>query len=114
MKKRLIDGLLGVVIGIILIMLLLPKHEDLTDQLKEKDRVYGKKIDSLQVIIKDIETKDKLLLNTITILRHDKSKAIRERELYRMRYEKLKNTPVPLSHFSDHQLDSLITTLYSR
>jgi len=114
MKKRLIDGLLGVVIGIIMILLLMPKHEDISDQLKEKDRIYGKKIDSLEYTITVLKTKDKLLLNTIKILRADKSKIIREKELYRIKYERLKNTPVPVSHLNDDQLDSLITTIYTR
>ena len=111
MKKRLIDGLLGLIIGIILILFLMPKHEDVSDQLKEKDRYYGKKIDSLSYIINMLETKDKLLLNTIKIMRVDRSKVIREKELYRVKYERLKNTPV-LRHYTDQQIDSVLSVLY--
>jgi hypothetical protein len=114
MKKRLIDGLLGLIIGIILILFLTPKNVDVTDLLKEKDKEYGKQIGDLQKTIKDLETKDKLLLNTITLLRADKSQIVREKEIYRIKYERLKNTPVPISHLSDKQVDSLLAVLYPR
>ena len=114
MKKRLIDGLLGLIIGIILVLFLTPKNVDVTDLLREKDKEYGKQIDDLQNTIKDLETKDKLLLNTITLLRADKSQIVREKEIYRLKYERLKNTPVPIGNLNDKQISALIDSLYTR
>ncbi len=113
MKKRLIDGLLGVIVGVLLILFLMPKSTGVQDQLKENDKRYKKKIDSLHVIIKDLEKKDILLLNTIKLMRMDRSKMVREKEIYRIKYERLKNTPV-LLHYTDEQIDSVLSALYPR
>ena len=114
MKKRLIDGLLGVVIGIILMLFLMPKHENVDELLQAKDKEHAKEIEALNHTIKQIQTKDLLLLNVIKILRHDKAKVTREKEIYRLKYERLKNTPVPIGHLNDKQVDSLLSTIYSR
>lgn len=114
MKKRLIDGLLGVIIGVVLILFITPQHKNVDDLLKAKDKEYAKRIDSLQNKIEKLQTKDQLLLNTIKILRYDKARVIREKEIYRLQYERLKNTPVLIGHFNDEQVDSLLSTIYLR
>ena len=114
MKKRLTDGLLGLIIGVILILFLTPKQVDVTDQLKQQEKEYKKQIELLNKNIEDSHTRELLLLNTVKLLRMDKSKVIREKELYRLRYEKLKNTPVPIGNLTDQQIDSVLSILYPR
>jgi hypothetical protein len=114
MKKRLIDGLLGVVIGIILILFLMPKHENVDELLIAKDKQHAKEIEALNHTIKQLQTKDLLLLNTIKILRYDKTKVIREKEIYRLENERLKKKPIPIGNLNDKQIDSLLSTIYSR
>ncbi len=110
MKQRVIDGLLGLVIGVILFMFLSPKNTSAEEALKQRDIQRTEQIKILTKTIRDLETKDKLLLNTITLLRKDRYKAQRETKLYRDRYEHLKS--IPMRHYSDSQLDSILFALY--
>lgn len=93
-------------------MFLMPKSENVKDLLKEKDKEHAMQIKELNRTIQELETKDKLLLNTITLLRSNNYKAQRETKIYRDRYEHLKNSPI--RRFNDEQIDSVLSALYPR
>lgn len=111
MKTRIVNIVLGVVIGVILILFLQPKHIDQSDIIKQKERAYKHRIDSLDVIISNLKKRDSLWDYTVYVLRVDKDKASREAETYRKKYEKIKNARVPV-HLDQRQYDSLLSTLF--
>lgn len=114
MKKRLIDGLIGILIGVVVILFLTPKHEDIGSLLKKKDKEHAEKIKSLNEEAQQLQSKDKLLMNTIQMLMRDKDQIAKEKEIYRKEYERIKNSPVFIGHFTNDQVDSLLSTIYPR
>jgi hypothetical protein len=113
MKTRIVDWLLGIVVGIVLLLLLQPKHVNYEDLLKEKDKQYAHKIDSIKYVIDDLKKRDLVWINTVHSLRIEKSLASQRSDLYRKKYEQIKRTPV-LLHYTNQQIDSVLAALYPR
>lgn len=112
MKTRIVNILIGAIIGAALLWLLQPKHVDQSDILKQKDLIYKHRIDSLDRIIVNLAKRDTLWAHTVHMLRIEKFLASQASENYRKKYEKIKNTPVP--HLSDDEINRAIKDLYPR
>ncbi len=110
MKTRIADWLLGLVIGIVLILFLQPKHVDYTNIIKEKDRIHKHRIDSISAVVNKYEKQQLILLKEIELLQIQKSKASAETQRYKYLYEKAKNTPI--QRLSVNTIDSLLSTWY--
>jgi len=110
MKTRIVDWLLGIVIGIVLILVVQPKRVDYTKLLKEKDRIHKHRIDSISQVVNKFEKQQLILLKEIELLQIQKSKAQSETQRYKHLYEKAKNTPV--QRLSVNAIDSTLSAWY--
>jgi hypothetical protein len=110
MKTQLTNGLLGIVIGVILMLFLMPKSENVDDILKAKDKAHKQRIDSLNAVIVKYQLQQDVLLKEISYLKIQKSQASKETQQYKNLYERLKNRPP--ERLSNTEIDSVLSALY--